>query len=476
MKRIGNPVPSFTNVTKPEKSKGKQAIALYAATRQKLMEWQQTQIIGLMARDGKNLWSYPDWCLSLSRRNGKGEILAARELWGILAAGEKILHTAHRTSTSHDAYERLYRLLIRGGFEERQRKKGKGLPGTFYASKQYGLETIIIYGGGEIHFRTRTDTGGLGEGFDVLVVDEAQEYTSKQQSALTYTVSAAKNPQTILVGTPPTATSKGDVFPRFRRKIMEGKSDLVGWTEWSIEKLTEDIEDVELWYRLNPSLGLILSERNIRRELTTGVVDFNVQRLGLWLSYKQDSAISPKEWEDVRVEDVPELEPKRFWGIKFGIDGTNVALSVASKTTDGRVYVEHIECEPVRDGTDWLIEFLKNPKTAKVAVDGASGQQIMVDAMKEAKIAKKPVLPTVKEIIAANAMFETGLQGNLAHVEQAKVTRIVTNCEKRAIGSNGGFGYRSQVEDADVAIMDSMILAYWLAMTTKTAAPQKINY
>ena len=476
MKRIGNPVPSFTNIEPTAESKGKQAIALYAATKQKLMEWQQTQIIGLMARDDNGLWTYPDWCLSLSRRNGKGEILAARELWGILAAGEKILHTAHRTSTSHDAYERLYRLLIRGGMEERPRKKGKGLPGTFYASKQYGLEAIIVYGGGEIHFRTRTDTGGLGEGFDVLVLDEAQEYTSKQQSALTYTVSATKNPQTILVGTPPTATSKGDVFPRIRNTVMNGTAKMVGWTEWSIEKLTEDIDNVDLWYQFNPSLGLILSERNIRRELSTGAVDFNVQRMGLWLSYKQDSAISPKEWDDVRVEDVPELEPKRFWGIKFGIDGTNVSMSVASKTTDGRVYVEHIACEPVRDGTDWMIEFLRNPKTEKMAIDGASGQQIMVDAIKEAKIRKTPVLPTVKEIIAANALFETGLQGHLAHVEQEKVTRIVTNCEKRAIGSNGGFGYRSQVEDADVAIMDSMILAYWLAATAKKQAPQQINY
>ena len=476
MARIGNPVPSFTNIKPNTKTKGGQATKLYAATGQKLLGWQQTQTDGLMAIDKTGLWLYPDWCLSLSRRNGKGEILAARELWGILAAREKIMHTAHRTSTSHDAYERLYRLLILGGMEERPRKQAKGAPGTFYASKQYGLETIVIYGGGEIHFRTRTDTGGLGEGFDVLVVDEAQEYTSKQQSALTYTVSASPNPQTIMVGTPPTATSKGDVFPRIRKSVMDGEAQLIGWTEWAVEKLTQDISDTETWYRFNPSLGMILSERNIRRELTTGVVDFNVQRLGLWLSYKQDSAISQAEWDRTKVKDTPVLESKRYFGIKYGIDGTNVALSVASKTVDGRIYVEHIDTRPVRDGEEWILEFLKNPKTDKIAIDGASGQQLMSDAMKEAGIRKKPVLPTVKEIIAANAKFEQGLSGQLAHVEQDAVTRIVTNCEKRAIGSAGGFGYRSQVEDADVATMDSMILAYWLAATAKTQGPQKISY
>lgn len=472
MRKTGNPVPSFTNI-EPENSKGKQAVKLYAATGQKMLPWQETQLEGLMSQEG-GLWKYPDWCLSLSRRNGKGEILVARELWGILK-GEKILHTAHRTTTSHDAYARLYRLLLLGGFEEHPKKKPGAKPGTFYASKQYGLERIEITGGGEIAFRTRTDSGGLGEGFDVLIIDEAQEYTSKQQSALTYTVSASKNPQTILTGTPPTATSKGDVFGRIRTSVMDGTSQGVGWTEWAIDKLTENVADVDLWYRFNPSLGYHLTERNIRRELTTGIVDFNVQRLGLWLSYKQDSAISPAEWDQTKVDKVPVLKPRRYFGVKFGIDGTNVALSVASQTVDGRVYVEHVRMEPARNGVDWILEYARNPHTEKVIVDGASGQQLLADALKDAKL-MQPLLPTVGEIIAANAAFEAGLTGKIAHVEQEDVTRIVTNCEKRAIGARGGFGYKSQVEDADVAIMDSMILAYWAANNEKEKTPQEINY
>lgn len=474
MRKTGNPVPSFTNVT-TARSKGSQATKLYKATGQQLLEWQQKQIEGLMSVDDAGLWKYMDWCLSLSRRNGKGEILAARELWGILAAGEKVLHTAHRTTTSHDAYERLHRLLILGGFEERPKRTG-GRPGTFYASKQYGLERIEVFGRGQINFRTRTDSGGLGEGFDVLVIDEAQEYTSKQQSALTYTVSASKNPQTIYTGTPPTAISRGEVFGNLRNDVMAGKAaDTTGWTEWSIEQQTEDIGNTDLWYRFNPSLGLILTERTVKRETTAGAVDFNIQRLGLWLSYKQEAAISPAEWNEGLVDDVPDLEAKRYFGVKYGVDGTNVALSVAAKTKDGKVYVEYIDHRPIRDGTAWMIEFFKNPKTAEVAVDGANGQQIIADAMKEAKV-KAPVLPTVKQIIAANAMFEVGIRGTLQHVKQKTPERIITNCERRAIGSNGGFGYKAQIEDVDIAVMDSMILAHWQAATAKKQEPQKIKY
>lgn len=38
----------------------------------------------------------------------------------------------------------------------------------------------------------------------------------------------------------------------------------------------------------------------------------------------------------------------------------------------------------------------------------------------------------------------------------------VTNCEKRTIGTNGGFGYKSINEAYDIALMDSMILAQWV--------------
>ena len=74
----------------------------------------------------------------------------------------------------------------------------------------------------------------------------------------------------------------------------------------------------------------------------------------------------------------------------------------------------------------------------------------------------------VKEIINANAMFEQGLyQKNICHMGQKGLTDVVTNCKKRSIGSQGGFGYQSLVDTYDIAMMDSMILAYWLCATTK---------
>ena len=53
---------------------------------------------------------------------------------------------------------------------------------------------------------------------------------------------------------------------------------------------------------------------------------------------------------------------------------------------------------------------------------------------------------------------------------------MVSNCEKRAIGSNGGFGYRAIRDDQEIALMDSVILAYWSCSTSKVKKKQRISY
>src|SRR5690625_5979243 len=129
---------------------------------------------------------------AVPRQNGKNEIIAIRELKGLFD-GERILHTAHRTTTSAAAFNRLLAILEESGYEAQE---------DFHQIKATGRESIELYDtGGRIDFRTRTSTGGLGESFDLLVIDEAQEYTDEERSALQYTIAARPKPQTILTGT-----------------------------------------------------------------------------------------------------------------------------------------------------------------------------------------------------------------------------------------------------------------------------------
>lgn len=477
MPKRGRQTPTQSYILPYKKTKGREAVRLYNASGRTAIKWQASLCRDLMAVDASGLWVHQKFGYSVPRRNGKNEVVSMRELWG-LKNGEQICHTAHRTTTSHAAWVRLCKLLTDSGYVELGRKKnGEEVPEkSFRLTKQYGLESVALTGGGTAVFRTRTPNGGLGEGFDLLVIDEAQEYTDAQETALIYTVSDSKNPQTIFCGTPPTPISSGTVFLKMRNDTLAGRSYDTGWAEWSIEQPTDDVENVALWYETNPSMGYHLDERKIRSEIRGDKTDFNIQRLGLWIQYNQHSAITREEWDALREPVLPELSGALHVGIKFGHDGTNAAVSVAVRTADDRILVETIDCRNLRAGCDWILGFLARASWTSVFVDGESGKQMLVNGMAQMHM-KKPTLPTVKEIIAANAAFEQGIQSKmLCHMGQPSLAAAASNCDKRAIGANGGFGYRSIRDDIDIAILDSVILAHWSCLEGKGKTKQKISY
>lgn len=476
--RKGRQTPTQSVVLPYSQSYGQDAIDLYNSTGRTAQEWQELQMFDILAVNEDGLWVHTKYGYEVPRRNGKNEIVAMREFYG-LTHGERILHTAHRTTTSASASRRLAALLDAAGYIEVTRiKKGEEYDKHYTYSKQLGLEKIVLLGegGGCIDFRTRSSKGGLGEGFDLLVIDEAQEYTDDQESALKYVVTDSRNPQTLFCGTPPTAVSSGTVFLKMRNSALQGETVNTGWAEWSVDSMT-DPKDKEAWYETNPSLGTILAERSVLDEVGSDVVDFNIQRLGLWLRYNQKSAISKAEWEELQLEALPKLTGKLTVGIKYGKDGESVAMSIAVRTVDGRILVEAIDCRPVSAGDSWLLDFLSKADIETVVVDGANGQQLLADGMKQLKL-KAPLLPTVSQIILSNSTFvmEGMTKKRLCHLGQPSLTQIVSNCEKRAIGSNGGFGYKSILDGAKIELMESMVLAFWKCSEKKVKQKQKIRY
>lgn len=264
---------------------------------------------------------------------------------------------------------------------------------------------------------------------------------------------------------------------KMRENTLQGNTKNTGWAEWSVEHMS-DCNDVELWYRCNPSMGTILTERKVADEVGSDEVDFNIQRLGLWLKYNQKSAITPNEWNKLKIDSMPKFAGKMFVGIKYGHDGENVSMSIAVKTKDSRIYVEAIDCQYKRNGNDWIIQFLSRCRDniAKIAIDGANGQAILVNELMEEKI-KNFILPTTKEVIEANSMFEQGIfEETICHNAQPSLVNAVTNVEKRAIGTNGGFGYKCNKNGVETALVDSTLFAFWLCAKEKEKKKQKARY
>lgn len=467
-KRIGRQTPTESVVIPYDSTKGGEAIALYNKSGRTAQEWQELMTYDIMAENSDGLWTHMKFGYSVPRRNGKSELLIIRAMHGI-THNERVLYTAHRTTTSHNAWEKVIERLTKAGYVEGE---------DFKTTKQFGLEHIEMLDGsdGVINFRTRSSKGGLGEGYDLLIIDEAQEYTADQETALKYVVTDSPNPQTIMCGTPPTAVSSGTVFFQFRRKTLSGDNQDAGWAEWSVPEMS-DTQNVDLWYETNPSLGTILSERTVRSELGDDKIDDNIQRLGLWLTYNQKSAISREEWREYQIESTPQICNKLFFGVKYSKGLGTVSLSVAVKTANEKIFVESIDCRSTREGNDWIIAYLKNPHTKGIVIDGANGQSILEADMKNAGIKKKPVLPKVSEVIESYALFEQNFFSSLiCHADQPSLEQVAANCEHRAIGGSGGFGYNSILQGADVSLLDSVVLAHWLCATTKEKKKQTVSY
>lgn len=464
--RKGLQIPTQSVILPYKETKGGDAVKLYNKSRKRLLEWQENLINAVLGINEEGLFVHQKFGISVSRRNGKSELIIPVMVWA-LKEGLKVMYTAHRTLTSRSIWERLQDFMLEIGYVDKD----------MTISKQIGMEHIKLNKtNGRVSFRTRTAKGGLGEGYDILIIDEAQEYTTDQESAIKYVVSDAPNPLTIMIGTPPTTQSSGTVFSKYREDVFKGFLVDSGWAEWSVNEMT-DPHDREAWYNANPSLGTILTERKILAEITGDDLDFNIQRLGYWLRYNVKSAISRAEWDELIFKPTrKELEEEVCIGIKYGKDGTNVAMSLAVRTVDSRIFVESIGCKPIREGNAWILNFIKGIKPYKIVVDGAIGQKILEEEISQLKLGSV-TLPTVKEIIVANAKFEQGIVNKtICHNEQPSLAAVVSNCEKRAIGSNGGFGYQSIKDGLDIALLDSVMLAHWICTKYKAKKKQKVFY
>ena len=469
--RLGKQTPTICIRLPYSDSLGTEAVDLYNRSDRTAQDWQTLMVEDIMAVDDDGLWVHMQCGWSIPRRNGKSEILIMRILWD-LTHERRVLYTAHRESTAAASWEKTIHLLTKMGYKEGEDFK------LYKSAGRRSIEWLRDGSEAVANFRTRSNGGGLGEGYDTLIIDEAQEYTADQQTALKYVVTDSQNPQTLMCGTPPTAVSAGDVFLKFRKNVLTGKKDNAFWAEWSVPHLT-DAHNPELWYDTNPSLGTILTERKIRDELGDDQVDDNIQRLGLWLKYAQESAISQKDWEHCALHTAPELpeSPRLFFGVKFAKNTNNVSLAVAVKLDDGKIFLEAIDCRPIRDGNAWLMPFLRNPHAEAVAIDGAGNQTVLAAEMKDAEVRCKAVLPKVADVVAAHALFEQQLfGGQIRHMDQPALSQAATNCEHRAIGSGGGFGYASVLEGADISLLEAVSLAHWLCANAKERKPQRVSY
>lgn len=439
----------------------------------KLHFWQKLVLRRWLAEDEDGRFVNLDCGLSVPRQNGKTEIIVARIIYGIIFGGRIGMFTAQKQKTVNEVKKR-----VQDFFYENPHEEIFNLLTPRFRKKPRNYDLIEFNNGARYQFITRTRLGGLGMTLDDLINDEAADMVDAHLATLLPTASAAPsgNPQVIYCGTPPMAETVGEVFPRLRKEIM--KSGEGAWTEWSVEALTEK-NDMNAWYKTNPSLGKTLLKRLIEveaRSLSTD--DFNRMRLGWWSGIEEKRAISQKYW-DACFTEKPDFDDEYLpvYAVKFAPDRSAFSLAVAQPLKDGQVHVEVVMQRPMSDGisklTNWLHE--RRRKCAKIIIDGATGQAILFEDLTSAGIsAKKIIQPTMKQIVAAHQfMFDGIVQKELSHYNQPLLNQTVRVTKQRSMGRFGGFGWESMKQNLSTAALDAATFAYWGQKVFSKKTPTK---
>lgn len=461
---------------------GNGAAMLMASYGLSLDEWQHLVIDCWLGKDKTGAYTVTSAGLSCPRQNGKNLCIEAREFYGLVVNGERILHTAHQVRTYKKAFRRLAAM-----FEDERH------PEIMQTVKRirYGIgeESIELKNGGLIEYTARTRQAARGyDGISLVVYDEAQELGDDQAEAIMSVLSASATGtrQVLYVGTPPYIGCTGDVFRRFRDACIEkaGKGENLrsAWYEWSVpgDSIADiDIADKRLWYEANPALGYRLTEEFTSEEKDAlSPEGFARERLGWYcpkVSSTEQYAIDQKVWESCRSDEDKVPEGKTALGIKFSADGSYVAVCGAMLPKEEKGRISLLWVRNMGDGITWLADWLNEwyRKASCVVIDGKNGAEVLIEKIKPVwKFKDSIIRPSAQNMITAaslliNELTEQNITWNSKH---EALNQSALNATKRPISGGWGFG------GPDSAIIEAASLALWGAKTSKRDPTRKMKF
>lgn len=426
---------------------GHDAASLMDAYGYTLDEWQRDVLNCWLGRDENGKYSVTSAGLALPRQNGKNVCLEAREFYGLVVDGERILHTAHQVRTSKKSFRRLAAMFT----DKRYPEVTDIVKHIRYTN---GEECIELDNGGSIEFSARSRQAARGfDGISLVVYDEAQELTDDQVEAIMATLSASATGtrQILYTGTPPYPGCPGEVFRRRRAVCISDPGRHDAWHEWSVEAPSSaaiNVNDVSLWYMTNPALGTRLSEDFTAEELRTMSADgFARERLGWWMPVvdpKEEYAIPTDVWDACKSDEL-KPEGKTAYGVKFSADGSTVSLCGAVIPPDGIARISLIQTETTGQGIKWLSDWLnlRYKKASCVVIDGRNGVDVLIERIAEVWRMKGSIIrPTTKDVIAAVSNLTNALnEKNVTWYSGQEALRdSAVTATKRPIGGGWGFG------------------------------------
>lgn len=425
--------------------------------------------------DGR--WQSFEVGLNTPRQNGKGEILMARQLFGLYVLGETFMvHSAHEFKTSERHFQRMEAAIRRCPelLAQVKRTHTGRIVGFRYS---HGDEAIELQSGSRIEFRTRTK-GGM-RGFDdvaFIAIDEAMIYSEAAQSAMMPTVRASKaerGPQIAYAGSAVDQElhEHGIVWTRVRERGIAGDDPSLAYAEWSLDfdhpdEVPDEVAgDPEQWRLVNWAIerGRVLVEQMEREYRSMSRRGFVLELLGVGdypaTDGSVDSVISQEAWADVLDEASVLADPIV---IAFDVSpNRRTSIVAAGLNEQGKLMVEVVAS---RAGTGWvterLAELYERQDVEEILCDGFGPSVSIAKRVDEVGITVRRV--NSGEYAQACGVFADAVgEKTLRHIGQDELDAAVRGARTRPLVDRWAWSRSKSV--ADVGPLVAASLASWSA-------------
>lgn len=424
-------------------------------------EWQELVLEAAMGERSDGQWATPRVGVSVPRQNGKGALIEARELAGLLVFGEQsIVHSAHQQQTARVGFERIQAYFE--NFDDLRRKVKRVISAL-------GREQIELKTGQVLRFPARSKGAIRGFSIDLLILDEAQIFGDAALQDVHPTLAARPNPQMWLLGTPPTPLDDSAVFTRFRQDGLEGNDRRLCWVEWSAEAGC-DLDDRQAWAAANPALGLRIGYEAVQDERAALSDDgFARERLGMWGEASTSRIIPADAW--AALADTGSVPASRLvLAVDVDPDQSRAAVALAGLRADG---LAHVELYEQRQGTGWLAPWIeertKRNRIDAVVVDAKSPAAPLVDELARRKVRQVTVTGADEMATACAALFEAVMEGTFRHTGQPQLDAALAVASKRSLGDR--WAWNRKTASSDITPLVAATLALWGVQANKIKRP-----
>lgn len=390
--------------------------------------WQEGAGKLITSKRSDGMWAADLVCLSIGRQVGKTYLFAAMSFaMCLLDPGLTVIWTAHRAKTAKETFASMAGLAA----------QEKVAPHVFQVLRSRGDESIMFTNGSRILFGARES--GFGRGFSnvsILVFDEAQILTEAAMEDMVAAQNVAKNPLTILTGTPPRPRDPGEVFTMARQDALSGDSDSTLYIELSADR-DADLMDRRQWRLANPSFPGRTSERSmLRMKKNLSEDSFRREALGVWDDISVHKPIvTPQQWK--RMVDCGPGDDVRPDAL--GVDmshGRDIAIA-ACWVEGENAHIEQVWAgsDPVF-ALDWLVE--RVGRRIPVVMDQASPAASFIPELKARKC--QVVVTGAAQMAQACGVLENRINtDSLTHSGQRQVSDAILGARRRPIRDAGGW-------------------------------------